>query len=302
MCPGAEVPGHNASKLSAMSSVLGAWDVTVHRPSGPFPSWFEISNDLGEIVGRYVGIWGSSRPIPSIVIDGNRLSFALPPQYEGCKSDLRFELTIEGDYISGQAWIWEDEPYPVSGTRAPAMDRAAGTPGEPIDLIAAGLEGFTARWTDMAFNWSMENGILVNSAKGTDIVSIQKFTDFRLEAEYTYPEKSNSGIYLRGRYEFQILDDFGSEPSVGSSAAIYGFFAPNRNAIHPAEEWNHAVIELIGRKVTVELNGHLVVEDTIPGITGGALDSNEGEPGPILLQGDHGPVSFQKLLLTPFNP
>ena len=147
----------------------------------------------------------------------------------------------------------------------------------------------------------MENGVLVNSAKGTDVVTIEGFTDFRLEAEYCYPENSNSGIYLRGRYEFQIVDDYGQQPSVGSSAAIYGFFAPSENTVKPANEWNRAVIELVGRHVTIELNGQTVINDRIPGITGGALDSRESEPGPILVQGDHGPVSFRKLLLTPIE-
>lgn len=281
-----------------MSFVIGAWDLDIKRPSGSFPSWFEISEDGG----RYVGIWGSSRPIQTIDTDSNKLHFSLPPQYEGCSSDLRFELVIDGDRCSGLAWIWDEEPYPVEGRRAPALEREGDlTEGKAIDLLSNGLEGFSARWPEMDLNWSMVEGVLVNSAQGTDIITTEKFSDFRLEAEYTYPEKSNSGIYLRGRYEFQILDDFGSDPSVGSSAAIYGFFAPSENAVQPANEWNRAVIELIGRKVKVELNGKQVVEATIPGITGGALDANEGEPGPILLQGDHGPVSFRKLLLTPLS-
>jgi hypothetical protein len=285
-----------------MSSFVGSWDLTVHRPSGDFPSWFEISELEGEISGRYVGIWGSSRPILSILIDGDSLTFALPNQYEGIETDLKFELTIEGDQCTGFATIWDAEPYKVTGNRAPAMVRSGKqTQGEPTDLLKNGIEGFIARWAEMDFNWSMQDGVLVNSATGTDIITKEKFSDFRLEAEYTYPDNSNSGIYLRGRYEFQILDDFGKEPSVGSSAAIYGFFAPSENTVNPANEWNRAIIELVGRKVKIELNGKVVVEDSIPGITGGALDSNEGEPGPILLQGDHGPVSFRKLILTPLH-
>ena len=139
---------------------------------------------------------------------------------------------------------------------------------------------------------------LVNSAVGTDLITKALFTDFRLEAEYSYPEGSNSGIYLRGRYEFQILDDYGQGTSVGSSAAIYGFFAPSVNAVYAPGEWNRAVIELRGRHVTVDLNGVRVLDEVIPGITGGAMDSHEGEPGCILLQGDHGPVNFRKLVLT----
>lgn len=285
-----------------MSSFVGSWDLTVHRPSGDFPSWFEISDSNGSIEGRYVGIWGSARPILSIQLDGDSLEFALPSQYEGIETDLVFRLTADGDTCLGSATIWDDEPYKVTGARAPSMVRNSHRiEGEPIDLLAAGLGGFAARWLDKDFNWTMINGVLVNGAVGTDLITTTLYTDFRLEAEYTYPSGSNSGIYLRGRYEFQILDDFGSAPSVGSSAAIYGFFAPSENAVKPSEEWNSAVIELVGRSVSVSLNGKKVLEEQIPGITGGAMDSNEGEPGPILLQGDHGPVSFRKLVLTPIT-
>ena len=65
-------------------------------------------------------------------------------------------------------------------------------------------------------------------------------------------------------------------------------------------EWQTFDITLIGRRVTVVLNGRTIIADrVIPGITGGALDSNEGEPGPILLQGDHGPVEFRRIVITP---
>ena len=281
-----------------MSSFTGSWDLTVHRPSGEFPSWLSVSGEHGQ----YVGIWGSARPISGIQHEGDSITFELPSQYEGIETNLRFQLTLDGDECTGWATIWDAEPYPVSGRRAPDMHRIGEALfGEPIDLLAEGIEGFQVRWPDMEFNWSMQDGVLVNSAKGTDIISNATFEDFRLEAEYSYPEGSNSGIYLRGRYEFQILDDYGQHPSLGSSAAIYGFFAPTLNAVNPANEWNRAVVELIGRRAKVKLNGTLVLDVIIPGITGGALDSNEGLPGPILLQGDHGPVSFRKLTITPIS-
>jgi hypothetical protein len=156
------------------------------------------------------------------------------------------------------------------------------------------------RSPDWENNWQIVDGTLYNRAVGSDIVLKQPFMDFKLVAEYKYPAGSNSGIYLRGRYEFQIIDDFGHAPGVGTSAAIYGFITPQRNAVKPADEWNSAEITLLGRHVTVVLNGDTVIDNQeIPGITGGALDSNEGEPGTIFLQGDHGPVVFRRLTLTP---
>ena len=132
------------------------------------------------------------------------------------------------------------------------------------------------------------------------MVTDRKFTDFKLHAEFRYPKGSNSGVYLRGRYEVQIVDDYGEAADSHGSGGIYGFLTPSVNAAKKPGEWQTLDVTLVGRVVTVVLNGERVIDrQTIPGITGGALDSNEGEPGPIFLQGDHGPVDFRNLSLTP---
>ena len=119
------------------------------------------------------------------------------------------------------------------------------------------------------------------------------------EVEFRYPEGSNSGIYLRGRYEVQIQDDHGKAVDPLRMGAIYGFVPPNVNAAKPAGEWQAATITLLGREVTVDLNGKTIIDgQRIPGITGGALDSDEVTPGPIMLQGDHGPIEFRRISLT----
>ena len=119
------------------------------------------------------------------------------------------------------------------------------------------------------------------------MVTEHKFTDFKLHTEYRYPKGSNSGVYLRGRYEVQIEDDHGDVADSHGSGGVYGFLTPAVNAAKKPGEWQTLDVTLVGRVVTVELNGERVIDrQTIPGITGGALDGNEGEPGPILLQGD----------------
>jgi hypothetical protein len=135
-----------------------------------------------------------------------------------------------------------------------------------------------------------------------DLISERTFSDFRLHVEFTYPKGSNSGIYLRGRYEVQIQDDAGKVTDALRMGGLYGFLRPYTDAARPAGEPQAYDITLLGRRVTVMLNGTTVIDnEPITGITGGALDSNEGEPGPIMLQGDHGPVSFQKVVITPAN-
>ncbi len=126
------------------------------------------------------------------------------------------------------------------------------------------------------------------------------FEDFQLHVEVLVPEGSNSGIYLRGRYEVQVQDDHGKEAHARGMGGIYGQVTPAENASLPAGEWQSFDITLLGRLVTVVLNGKTIIDrEEIPGITGGALDSREAEPGPIFLQGDHGRILYRNLVLTP---
>jgi hypothetical protein len=146
----------------------------------------------------------------------------------------------------------------------------------------------------------VRDGVLMNTEPGNDLVTEQQFTDFKLRAEFRYPRGSNSGIYLRGRYEVQIEDGHGEEPDSQRIGGVYGFLTPCVNAARKADEWQTLEVTLVGRTVTVVLNGERIIDrQAIPGTTGGALDSNESEPGPILLQGDHGGVEFRKMTLTP---
>ena len=146
----------------------------------------------------------------------------------------------------------------------------------------------------------MRDGLLVNSKAGTDLMTNRTFEDFRVQAEFRYPKRSNSGIYLRGRYEVQIEDNYGDEPDTLKIGGVYGFLVPRINAAKEPGEWQTLDVTLVGRVVTVVLNGETVIDrQTIPGITGGALDSDEGAAGPLLIQGDHGPIEFRRLTLTP---
>ena len=131
-------------------------------------------------------------------------------------------------------------------------------------------------------------------------MSDEKFMDFKLHIEFRYPEGSNSGVYLRGRYEVQVTDSKGKEPSDIEFSGVYGFLTPNEMAAKSAGEWQSYDITLIGRRVTVTANGVTVINDqNIPGITGGALNSKEGEPGPFMIQGDHGPIEYRNIVVTP---
>ena len=146
----------------------------------------------------------------------------------------------------------------------------------------------------------MRGGVLAATPPCVDLVSEASFGDFRLHAELRLPPGSNSGIYLRGRYELQLQDDAGKALDALRMGGIYGFIAPAVDAARAAGEWQTLDVELAGRFVTVVLNGTTLIDaQEIPGITGGALDSDESAPGPIMLQGDHGPIEFRNLTIAP---
>ena len=92
------------------------------------------------------------------------------------------------------------------------------------------------------------------------------------------------------------MDQYGLPPHSRGNGGIYGYIAPTVNAVKPAGEWNTLDATIIGYRVTIVLNGRKVIDGKlIDGITGGAIDSNEAAPGPILLQGDHGPVYYRNV-------
>ena len=132
-------------------------------------------------------------------------------------------------------------------------------------------------------------------------MTARPFGDFKLRVEFRYPKGSNSGIYLRGRHEVQIEDGTeGPLPGPLAIGGVYGFLAPNEHAARGPGAWQTYDITLVGRRVTVVLNGRAVIANqVIPGITGGALDSDEGAPGPLMIQGDHGAVEFRRIVVTP---
>lgn len=290
-------PTLDRTMLESMNELLGRWDLIVGEGADAYPSWVELSLNGG----RFVGKVGSARPLDKVEIVGNLLKFSLPPQYESRKDDLVFEGNLEGGVLKGETTFENGAPATWSGVKAPDLPNTSPSWGDPIELVRHDLSNWVPRSPDWVSNWSIQDGMLVNSAAGSDLVTTDRFKDFKLIAQYAYPKGSNSGIYLRGRYEFQILDDYEGRPNgVGSSAAIYGFIAPSENAIKPFDEWNTAEITLCGRWVTVVLNGTIVIENLeIPGITGGALDCAEGDAGPLFVQGDHGPVTFRRLTIWP---
>ena len=287
---------------AASDALLGRWDLVVQRGTETSPSWLEVEGSgRATLVGQFVGSGGSARPIAKIEFTDGAFRFAIPPQWETNPRDITFEGRLEGDRITGLMTMGDGEKVTWSGTRAPSL-RRAGRPvwGEPITLFnGKSLDG----WQPVGqrdSQWRTVGGILQNAKSGANLVTVQKFDDFKLHLEFRVPKEANSGVYLRGRYELQIDDAAGLEPSSHHLGGLYGFIAPSENVARAAGEWQSMDVTLVGRMLTYEVNGATAIcNREIPGITGGALDSAEAAPGPLLLQGDHGPVDYRNIVITP---
>jgi hypothetical protein len=285
--------------------LLGRWDLTVESEDGPYPAWLEVRlRTERDLMGRFVGRVGSVRQLSTIDYLDGRLELVVPVQYEPGLRDLRFEGRLVGERLEGTTVGAGENTLPWTGVRAPALTNSGERkPGEPIVLFnGEDLEGWRPRTDRPADCWSVASGVLVAAPPCVDLLTERVFDDFVLHAELQYPQGSNSGIYLRGRYEVQIQDDAGKALDPLRMGAIYGFLAPSVDAARDAGEWQTLDVTLLGRRVTVVLNGTTIIDDAeIPGITGGALDSREGSPGPIMLQGDHGAIQLRNLTVTPFR-
>lgn len=281
-------------------SIEGRWDLVVEKDGQQLPSWLEIEHSgRATLVGRFCYAFGSARPIAVVNMNSGKFSFSIPPQWEPGTRNMDFEGELMGEQLKGTMVYTDGSKSNWTGTRAPLLKRDKEPVWDkPITLFnGKDLTG----WKAMGENqWVVEDGILRSKKSGANLVSEKTFTDFKLHVEFRYEKGSNSGVYLRGRYEVQIEDDKGKEPWKGYLGAIYGLITPSEMVAKEPGEWQTYDITLIGRMVTVVANGKTIISNQrIDGITGGALDSKEGEPGPILFQGDHGPIDYRNIVITP---
>jgi hypothetical protein len=281
--------------------IEGRWDLTVNYEGRLAASWLEVRHTgINGYIGHFVWEGGSSRPISKVEFNNGKVAFHIPAQWERTDKELIFEGVLLGGKLSGTIINTNGKAYSFVGERAPKLWREKAPKwGKPIQLFnGKDLKGWQA--LGQPNQWVVENGVLKSPRSGVNIRSEQTFNDFKLHIEFKYPKGSNSGVYLRGRYEVQIEDNKGLEPMSLYLGGIYGFIDPWLNMAKDPDEWQSYDIELVGRMVTVIANGTTVIyKQEIPGVTGGALDSKEGEPGPIMMQGDHGPIEYRNIIITP---
>jgi Domain of Unknown Function (DUF1080) len=290
----------------------GRWDITVGGPSSPRGWWLEVSgagteNLKGQFLGAPVGLLDD---IPKLSISEGELRFALEARFRkdhGPEKGL-YWARLEDGKLKGTFEI-EGDPSTYlewTGMRAPALaekDDGSWKRGDPVVLFDGhDLAGWQPFPPGHLVGWVVRDGALTALPGAPDLMSDKKFTNFVVDAEYRIEPHTNSGIALRGRYEVQIADDADRPTSNRGTGAIMGRIAPTLNAEKPAGEWQMLAIRLVGRDVTVVLNGIRVINrQSIDGPTSIAIDSNEGEPGPILLQGNRGTVEFRRIVVYPLT-
>ncbi len=287
----------------AEKAFLGRWDLMLKAPDREYPSWLEITQDGEQFKARMVSRWGHARALPKLELADHRITFVSPKEEEERKDDMVFVGKLVGSRLVGTTTGQDGTPWTWAGRRAPALKKA-GAPkwGKPVQMFnGKDLTGWKLIDPNAKVNWTVENGALTSPGRGPELVSVSKFKDFKLHIEFNCPKGSNSGIYLRGRYEIQIEDDPEPEALSQRIGGVYGFLAPSPEAPRKPGEWQTYDITLVGRMVTVVLNDKTIIDNKeIPGITGGALDSHEELPGPIYLQGsEEGRTAFRNIAITP---
>jgi hypothetical protein len=294
---------NSADTSASVQSFLGRWDLTLKTPDRDYPSWLEITQEGGQLRARMVSRWGHARPLPKVEISNGQLTFVSPKEEEERKDDMVFVGKLSGKTLSGTTTGPDGTPWQWTGVRAPSLKRTSAAKwGKPTQLFnGKDLSGWKVSDPKATATWKVENGTLVSPGHGAELLSEAKFEDFKLHVEFNCAPGSNSGIYLRGRYELQIEDDPEPEGPTMRTGGVYGFLAPSPEQPRKPGEWQTYDITLVGRVVTVVQNGQTIIDQQeIPGITGGALDSDEGLPGPIYLQGSEaGHVAFRNITITP---
>jgi hypothetical protein len=287
---------------SSAGPFLGRWDLTLKAPGLEYPSWLEVQQEDGQLRAQFVGRWGNARPLPKVDVSDGQITFVSSKEEEGGKADLVFQGKLTGKTLTGTVNGPDGKSWQWVGVRAPSLARATEPVwGKPIQLFnGKDLSGWKMSKPGPPV-WTVQDGTLVSPGNGPELVSVSKFQDLKLHIEFNCGKESNSGVYLRGRYEVQIETESEAEPASHHTGGVYGFLAPSPEQPRTPDVWQTFDITLIGRKVTVVLNGKTVIDNQeIPGITGGAVDSHEALPGPIYLQGsEKGHVAFRNIVITP---
>ncbi len=309
------------------NSFIGMWGMSIE--SGGV-AWLNIHENQGFLDGELLWIGGSVLPVSDIyLVDDNTLVVTRTGEkvHEKGESDKErthirtwtLRITKTGDAIkgtmTGPSWDGTGEQVNAfSGKRmppvGPAPDLKSITYGKPISLFnGKDTKGWRPIDPKKANGFKVVNGTLQNDPvqpeDGTylsygNLRTEAEFNDFNLKLEVNVPEGHNSGIFLKGLYEVQVVDSYGSPVDSHNMGALYSRITPTEAVEKPGGEWQTLDITLVDRHVTIILNGTKIIDNkAVDGPTGGAMSPDVFAPGPLYLQGDHGNVAYRNIVLTP---
>ncbi len=321
---------HVSGQGSSADQFLGIWALDLDYESSN-AGWMEIRQEDGYLDASVLWRGGSVYPVEFVFTAENRLiithSREVIRKEDESGEPVRehrqifwFDLTKEGnDKISGKGSFPNAngigvETVSFTGKRIlpvpPAPDLGNLKFGKKVRLLnGKDLSGWELLDPKSVNGWKVIDGVLVNDPVQTDgeehihygnLRTTESFEDFNLKVEVNVPKGSNSGVYLRGIYEVQVMDSYGKPLDSHNMGALYSRIVPLVAAEKPAGEWQEMDITLYKRHLTVVLNGKKIIDNQpVKGVTGGAMTADEFIPGPIYLQGDHGKISYRKIILTP---
>lgn len=315
-----------APAVADKEDYIGRWALTI--PGGA-AGWLGVTQERGYLDAHILWGGGSVVPTEAVWMDGANLNVLRLHQIERRNQNKEVvrthhfpELiiaTVEGDSlnlvrIKPRASGNGVDQWEFTGKRIPPLppkpDLSEAKYGEPIELFnGRDLEGWTLTNPNQTNGWYAEDGVLINDPKQIEgephksfgnLRTLEEFEDFNLQLEVNVPPNGNSGVYLRGIYEVQVLDSYGKPRDPHHMGGVYSRIAPSETAEKPAGQWQTMDITLMDRHITVVLNGATIIDnEPLLGCTGGALWSDEFRPGPIYLQGDHTGVKYRNLVLRP---
>jgi hypothetical protein len=254
---------------------LGRWDFNI---AGGRANWLGVTVKDGKTEVWFQPTGGNLYEVKDFKLEGSHLTVSL--------GQMTWELKAKDGKLTGVQKRGADT-IELTGVRAPALNRSAPkawTNPEPL-FNGKDLAGWEPIGNPASSHWTVKDGLLVNEAHGANLKTTRTFDDFKVHYEVNCPDDGNSGFYLRGRYEVQIeYEPLTANPVERRIGSIYGRIAPKPELPRTPGQWETFDVTLVGRTVTVVRNGVTIIDrQEIEGITGGALDANEGEPGPFYI-------------------
>jgi hypothetical protein len=290
------------SQPKGSSPFVGWWDFNLTQGNATRAAWLGISEKGGTLDVWYQPTGGNVYQVKGVKVVGSKL--VLPISAADSKTNrpaVTWELEAAGGNLVGVQKRGNNN-LSLTGVRASELKRAepkAWTAAESL-FNGKNLDGWEPIGNPANSHWTVKDGLLVNEDHGANLKTTRKFDDFKAHFEANCPDGANSGFYLRGRYEVQLeYEPLSSNPPERRIGSIYGRITPQEMPRKPGT-WETFDVTLVGRTVTVVRNGVTTIDhQIIEGITGGALDANEGEPGPFYIQGDHtGGLKFRNITVS----